>query len=277
MPKAMSRITLLLSVAFLLLTGAIATGTESQSVGPVAGDKASPADDRGDLRKLQGKWYAVEVERDGKAIREDPRSFTVTIAEEMIGFEVIPKNKFRLRTDRSPRELEMILAEGKGKGQTLRLIYAVEDDSLKIIMPLGPKSARATEFKTKPGDGLLLAVFRRADQDKAAGQDDDTTVKREWRRADVPPDGNYRLAYVDAREHTCCLIRLETTDGKPAVRLLDASDAFELTAVTTAFSPEPAGGVKVRLECLGPRGNLVFDGSLPRGALEARGCLEFVT
>src|SRR5205823_422051 len=110
-------------------------------------------------------------------------------------------------------------------------IYSLEKGELKLCLPLAPESARPTEFKTKAGSNLLLLVLRRAPKDAAADKrpDDLANVKREWRRADAAPDGNYKLTFVEGiTEETCCLIKLETKDAKQEASLVGASEDWQI-------------------------------------------------
>ena len=148
--------------------------------------------------------------------------------------------------------------------------------------PLGPNSVSPTAFKTKAGDGLLLIKLRRAAKDGSDIKKVEkvANIKREWTRPDAPPDGNYKLSFVDGlTQFDCCLIKLETKDEKQSASLVDATQDLEANAVRTVVSPThvrqiPPNGVPIRLVCTTPRGDVVFEGSFVPRSLEARGCLE---
>ncbi len=154
--------------------------------------------DAEDARRLQGDWQAVDGEKAGKPLAEDPKDFKISFKGDQIIGLVLGKHKFQLDTSKSPRELNIHLLDGKGKGQTVRMIYSLEKDELKLCMPLGPGSAAPREFKTRPGSNLLVLVLRRAPRDAAAVKkpDDLAKVKREWLRDDAAPDGIYQLSFV---------------------------------------------------------------------------------
>ena len=140
-----------------------------------------------------------------------------------------------------------------------------------------------TEFKTEPGDGLLLLILHRGPK-KAVEVE---KVKRQWLRPDALPDGNYELSCVDRlEENICCLFKLETKDGKQSASLLDTDEVWGIRAVRTVLSaPAPSApansagqtqsrAVGIRVICTRPIGERVFEGQFLPGSLEARGYLE---
>ena len=293
---------MLLLVVGLLATGAVglnfpflageepkdaATKVESQAA-PKGKDSETKADEgRNDVKSLQGEWQAVDGEKGGKTIAEDPKDLRIIFKGDEITLFGDGKKKYRLDTGKSPRELHIDFLDGELKGQTLRMIYSLEKDELKLCMPLDPKIALPTEFKTKPGSNLLLLVLRRAPKDAAAVKrpDDLANVQREWRRGNAAPDGNYKLSCTEGlNELTLFLIKLETKDGKQSVSLLGSSEDVQITAVrkdVPVLPPSPASGgqapakgVAIRLVCTTPRGELVFEGSFYPPSLEARGHVE---
>jgi len=255
---------------------------------PIAADKETKSDEgAADAKSLQGEWQAVDGEKGGKPIAEDPKDLRIVFKGDEITLFGKGKMKYRLDTGKSPRELYIDVGDGELKGQTFRLIYSLEKDELKVCIPLDPKIARPTEFKTHAGSNLLLLILRRAPKGTAAVKraDDVAIIKREWRRADAAPDGNYMLSYVyGITEETCCLVKLATKDATQSVTLVDFEKSDPVIAVHTevpAKSPSaaptgqvPAQGVHIRLVFTTPRDDLVFDGSFSPPSLQARGHLE---
>jgi RNA polymerase sigma factor (sigma-70 family) len=309
--KAMFLSKLKLTATLLLVVGVIATGTaglhlqflageepkgpatkvESRAVPIATAKETKPDEGPDDAKSLQGEWQIVDVEKNGKGIAEDPTGSGIIFRGDEItinwGNEV--KSKYKLDTGTSPRELHIIFLDRKSNAQHLRAIYSLEKGELKVCMPLGPKSARPTEFKTKAGDGLALLVLRRAQKDAAGDKkpDDVANIKREWLRPDAPPDGNYKLSYVErVSEFTCCLIKLETKDGKQSASLVDTDEDWQVKTARAVVSATPLSspanpvgqalpkGVPIRVVCTTPRGDLVFEGNFSPGSLEARGHLE---
>jgi uncharacterized protein (TIGR03067 family) len=249
----------------LLLSGVVASGGQAEK-GP------------DDAKSLQGEWQVVDAERDGKSMGEDPTDVVITFKGDVFTFGEGKSAKFRVDQGKSPREMYITPLEGPYKNATVRYIYSLDSGELKLCMPLGPKSSDAKEFKTKAGDGLLLLVLRRPESILPV------RVKREWRRPDAPPDGNYKLSTVyRAYEQTWCLIKLETSNEKQSVSLVEAAaDSAGLKILQTAVSaipPNPAGkappqGTHIRISFTTPRGDGIFEGDFSFGSLEARGSLE---
>jgi uncharacterized protein (TIGR03067 family) len=244
-------------------------------------DDPQPQTNQGtdDAQRLQGEWQAVDGEKGGKPITEDPKDFRITFkGDEFIGFD--GKMKFKLDTGKSPRELDIRFVDGKLKGNTLPMIYAFEKDELKLCFPLGPGIPRPKEFKTKLGSNLLLLVLRRTSKEPAAAKGPDGTVQRQWLRNDAAPDGNYQLSYIQGTsEQISCLIKLETKGTKQSASLVGADEDEQMSAVRLEVPPSPsseaqARGAPIRLVCTTARGNLVFDGRFRPPSLEARGYLE---
>src|SRR5262249_15117335 len=140
--------------------GGIAQGGAGLVAEQPVPDDANPATKQdlnaADLKSLQGEWQPFDVEKNGKLITEDPSGMRIIFhGDEMSFGGGDRKDKFRVDATKSPRELFMTISEGQFKGQTVSIIYALEKDELKICMPLVPRSKNPTEFKTKPGDGLI--------------------------------------------------------------------------------------------------------------------------
>lgn len=297
--RAMIPSKLRLTALVVLVAGMAASGTAAffqvpsskeprvpaaQGVAQAVPKPSQPNDGRADdARRLQGEWQPVDGEKGGKPLAEDPGGERITFKGDEFSLGSA-KAKFTLDTRKSPHELRVTLLDNKGKPQTVRMIYSLENDELKLCMPLGPDVAPPTEFKTKPGGNLLLLVLRRPSKDGLGAQktDDQATVKRKWRRSDAAPDGNYKLWYVESMtEETCCLIKLQTKEGNQSATLLDTDRRdWEVTVVrqeAPAFSPPAAGqapGVPIRLVLTTPTGDWIFAGRFSPPSLEARGHLE---
>jgi RNA polymerase sigma factor (sigma-70 family) len=302
--KAMFPTKLKWTATLLLVVGIVACGTagfnfqfltseepkapaakvESRAVPKPTDKQTQPNEGLDDAKSLQGEWQAVDGEKGGKPLAEEPKDLRIIFKGDEISLFGDGKKKYRLDTGKSPRELHIDFLDDKLKHQTIRMIYSLEKGELKLCMPLGPEIAPPTDFKTKAGSNLLLLVLRRATKDGAGVKrpDDLANIKREWRRADAAPDGNYKLSYVyGTTEETCCLVKLVTKDATQSASLVDTDKSDPVTAVHTEMPPSsaPTGqatgkGVHIRLVFTTPRDDLVFDGSFSPPSLEARGHLE---
>jgi RNA polymerase sigma factor (sigma-70 family) len=292
--KTMSLSAIKWRAALLLLVGVIASGAVGLNLRllaagepkePVVKKETKPPEGVDDAKLLQGVWRIVDGEKNGKGIDEDLSATPITVKGDELTF-FGSKCKFKLDTGKSPREIYLTLLDGKSKGESIRAIYSLEKDEIKFCWPLGSESARATEFKTKPRDGLLLLVLRRGAAEGAGvkNPDDIKQIKRDWVRPDAPPDGNYKLTFVDGvSECTCVLIKLATKDGKQAAGLVNAGEDWRISSVHSEVSKAPApaaekqaspGSVPVRIVCTMPRGDGVFEGRFAPGSLVARGYLQ---
>ena len=120
-----------------------------------------------DVKELQGKWQAVELQAQGKkAPPEQVKKFRIVIKGDKITFNPDSENrksKFKVDPSKSPKAMDMTPLDGPMKGKTIPGIYSLEKGLLKICIPNGREiTKRPTEFKTTPGDGLILLTFKRA-------------------------------------------------------------------------------------------------------------------
>ena len=264
--KSMFLTKLKLTLTLSLVVGVIATGAATLNFRSLAGDgqndqtikkEVKPTEPPDDAKALQGEWRAFDAEKNGRRIAEDPTDLVISFKGDETSFGGGQTNKFRLDTTKSPREIFITVSDGKSKGQVIRGIYSLEKGELKFCEPLGPKSAFPTAFETKAGDGLLLLKLRRAEKDGSDVKkvENVTNIKREWTRPDAPPDGNYKLAFVEGlTEFDCCLIKLETKDEKQSASLVDTAEDLQPGTARTVVSPThvrqiPPKGVPIRLVC----------------------------
>src|SRR5262249_31759617 len=142
--KAMFLSKLKLTATLLLVASVIVAGTAGLSRQLLAGAEpkepaakveaqavSKPTDqqtrrDEGpdDAQKLQGEWHIVEIEKNGKAIREDTRGTFLFRGDEVILSEGLAgsagtKMKYRVNSGKPPRELDLTFSEEKFKGVTM--------------------------------------------------------------------------------------------------------------------------------------------------------------
>lgn len=130
--------------------------------GTRANDKA---DVEKELKKFQGTWTFESVETGGKeepaaefkkmSITFEGSKFTVKKSE-----EVIQVGTQKPDPSRSPKTLDVTVAEGLNKGAVMLGIYEISGDTLKVCFdPEGKK--RPTEFKSASGSQTFVAVHKR--------------------------------------------------------------------------------------------------------------------
>jgi uncharacterized protein (TIGR03067 family) len=119
---------------------------------------------RRELEKLQGTWFLVAYELDGKRTKGEDKSHVFTFQGQRwsirVGGQVFQAGTVRrIEVRKNLNAIDLAITEGSNIGATAASIYAVEGDSLKYLNCGDP---RATEFATKPGDGRHYLTFRRA-------------------------------------------------------------------------------------------------------------------
>lgn len=129
----------------------------------------SPAGDpaAADREKLRGTWTPAAIERDGKragpgdADFENFKGQLFTFDAEKLAFK-IPGGvggdaTYRLDPSADPKGIDLT---GVGSKSTTKAIYKFDGDAL-ILCRAEPDAARPTEFKTKPGDKVVLYILKR--------------------------------------------------------------------------------------------------------------------
>jgi len=134
-----------------------------------SGGTGARADDKADvekeLKQFQGTWTFESVEAGGK---EEPaaefKGMTVTFEGDKFtvkkGDEVIQAGTQKLDPSRSPKTVDVTVAEGLSKGAVMLGIYEIKGDTLKVCFdPEGKK--RPAEFKSASGSQTFVAVHKR--------------------------------------------------------------------------------------------------------------------
>jgi uncharacterized protein (TIGR03067 family) len=127
---------------------------------------AARGQDAADERKLlQGTWLptAAEVGENpfGEAtlkimklvVEGDKYAVTVGISVDLGAIRIDPAAK--------PKTMDIISTDGPNQGKTFLAIYELNGDMLRICYDLTGK-VRPTEFKTRKGEPLFLATYKRA-------------------------------------------------------------------------------------------------------------------
>jgi uncharacterized protein (TIGR03067 family) len=128
---------------------------------------AAPKDDdaKADREKLQGVWSVVSLEVSGtQAGADDTKNIKFEFKGDKIFFMDGKENHegtFKLDPTTKPKTIDVVPADGPGKGKTHPGIYTFEGDTLKIC-GAEPGTERPKEFKTKQGAGQTLVVLKRA-------------------------------------------------------------------------------------------------------------------
>jgi len=127
---------------------------------------AAWSQDAADERKLlQGTWLPTAAELNEKAFDEatlktmklvvEGDKYTVTVGKS------IDKGTTKIDPAAKPKTMDILGADGPNKGKTFLAIYELKGDTLRFCYYLTGK-VRPTEFKTKKGEKLFLATYKRA-------------------------------------------------------------------------------------------------------------------
>ncbi len=144
-----------------VLAGAVLAGT-----GLWAADDTQNATANQELKKLQGTWRVVAMERDGQKVPEadfkDRRSIVQGHSyTEKKGDEVVEKGTFQIDTTHKPHGITVTPTEGKEKGQKMLGIYEIESDDTIRVCGAAPGKERPKDFSAKAGSGRTLITYKR--------------------------------------------------------------------------------------------------------------------
>jgi uncharacterized protein (TIGR03067 family) len=133
----------------LLLCGA--------SLAPAADDKKEDKD------KLQGKWKVVKVDRDWKVSRvseSDVDFFHLVFAGDKVRVELKTSKEegtYKIDPKKKVKTIDFMPTTGDDKGRTLKGIYELKDDDLKICVAQEPQETdRPEKFKSS---GSRIVVY----------------------------------------------------------------------------------------------------------------------
>jgi uncharacterized protein (TIGR03067 family) len=112
---------------------------------------------------LQGKWLILSVERDGKSVDTwtdgtrvmEGDNYTMTTKK---GDTF--KGTFALDPSKTPKAIDFKPSGGQYKDKTLRGIYEIDGDMLKVCFA-EPDKERPAEFNSKAGSGWTLATHKK--------------------------------------------------------------------------------------------------------------------
>jgi uncharacterized protein (TIGR03067 family) len=116
-----------------------------------------------DLDAMQGTWQVVAMEIDGQAVPEEQlKPFKLTIKGDK-GSHTSPDGKIeeatiKLDATKKPKAIDITPLTGPDKGNTMRGIYTLEGDTIKVCMT-HKGDVRPAEFKG--GKDLAVMTMKR--------------------------------------------------------------------------------------------------------------------
>ena len=127
----------------------------------VAADKGEKK--KGDAEKIQGKWITVEVYKKGeKATVNLGNVVTFSGKKVILGSKDTLEGTFKLRSDKKPRELDLIFSDGRN---VVKAIYELSGDTLKMCWLANIKKGPPDAFGSTADDERKLFVLKRVKGD----------------------------------------------------------------------------------------------------------------
>lgn len=128
---------------------------------------AAWSQDAADERKLlQGTWLPTAAELSENPLDEATLKTMKLVIEEdkyaiTVGISPFDKGTIKIDPAAQPKTMDIIGTDGPNKGKSFLAIYELNGDILRICYDLTGK-VRPTEFKTRKGELLFLASYKRA-------------------------------------------------------------------------------------------------------------------
>jgi uncharacterized protein (TIGR03067 family) len=121
-------------------------------------------DPKAELERFTGTWRGVSVVRDGKDVpKPEAEAVRLVVMGEkyslMEGGEMI-EGTHKLDPTKDPKEIDAVRTKGPHKGETLRGLYQLSEDSFMVCFA-APGKDRPKELNPKGGPGLRVLAFKR--------------------------------------------------------------------------------------------------------------------
>lgn len=132
----------------------------------LASDDPRDYDDRVTLGSLEGTWRGHSGEDNGQPIPAAQIGGAKLIFKRGNSAALIEGGHtqqitYRADASRHPAHLDLVMGDGPGKSETLKMIYVIEGDTLKIGLVMGNGGMRPAEFKTGAGSNMRILILKR--------------------------------------------------------------------------------------------------------------------
>jgi uncharacterized protein (TIGR03067 family) len=120
---------------------------------------------KGDLKKLQGVWRPVKLERAGQTVADGalPGARFVVAGNALlfkVGDQTLLDVRFALKPGPTPAAIDLTSEAGTSRETTLCGIYRLEGNQLTLCWPLGADQRRPATFAEKGKDVATLTLER---------------------------------------------------------------------------------------------------------------------
>jgi uncharacterized protein (TIGR03067 family) len=176
-------------------------------------------------KALQGRWTLVSAAFDGMAIPDDAAMGRLVIEGDRYSASVADQRvaaTFRLGSGEGPKPIDFTYTEGPLKGETIKAIYELRGDTLRICRGIQPDAERPTEFSAPADSGRGLVVWER---DKPAAEDKAKAIEAELKR--FAGSWRYESTIVEGKE--------VPGDALEDVRLNLEGDRFEMASTSVTY------------------------------------------
>jgi uncharacterized protein (TIGR03067 family) len=151
----------------LSLLALLAVAALTQASAPAVGDDPAPSRQaaKDDLKKLQGTWECVSMEREGDEVPAEHLKGTSVVYEDDLATlyrdgELFRQSILTLDPSKKPKRINSWDLAGPYADDSVPGIYEIDGDTLKLCFSR-PKVARPSEFTTKKEPGFLYVVYKR--------------------------------------------------------------------------------------------------------------------
>jgi uncharacterized protein (TIGR03067 family) len=121
-----------------------------------------------ELQKFQGTWAMVSGEKDGEKVADEHvKKSKMTWKGKQVSLLTPHQSKEVIRAEttvdpsKSPKQMDWVRSTEPGKGKTMHAIYEFIDADHYRVCFAPPGKERPKEFRTRPGTGHTLHVWKR--------------------------------------------------------------------------------------------------------------------
>jgi uncharacterized protein (TIGR03067 family) len=241
---------IMVSAAALLLALTVTGGAGAQQ--KPARAPAPPKVPVGTTQQFQGVSYIIDgkalpaAEAKAARLSEDGHNFTFEIPG-----RVATKGTFTLDASKMPKQIDLTLTSGPGRGGSLKGIFELKGETLRLCYA-APGKARPSDFSSRPGSGNSLLVLHHVKVGPNAKGPliplDSKSAAPKSSKLVVPPGGvkGVRSQKLDVQPDNVSLALFQLKNGADLAAAM-ATKAQDAAAATTQALGGPDGSGPVDL------------------------------